>query len=373
MLGHKKLKIFLLADGKSPHTQKWVLALLHQGLNLFLFSLNGISDEIKEKQFKGHLKTFAADYLRDGNNSSFNKLSYLTLLPKLKKAIKKFQPDIVHAHYISSYGLLAYLSGFRPYVLSAWGSDIMNFPNKTFIHQGICKLILKNSFKTYATSKLMLDILRNKFQLNNCRQIAFGIDTAIFHPVQRHKEASNTNFIIIKSLLHLYGIDIAIKAFVELLQTNKHFKVKLDIYGDGEQKKNYEKLAGPYLGNQIVFHGKISHREVPAKLRQADVLINISRSESFGVSILEASACGLAIIASNRGGVPETLIDRKTGVILPKLDEEHCLIAMQTYLSRPALIREHGEAGRQFVKNKYEQKVSVALQIAEYNEITKKY
>ena len=53
----------------------------------------------------------------------------------LKTAIAQFKPDVVHAHYATSYGLIGALSGFHPFVISAWGTDVMKFPQKNFINK----------------------------------------------------------------------------------------------------------------------------------------------------------------------------------------------------------------------------------------------
>lgn len=363
------MKIFLLADGNSAHTSEWVLSLLEEGVELFLFSLNEIGVELKEYEAKDKLKIYGVGYTSKASKSIFSKLAYLRLIPDIKREIKKFKPDIVHSHYISSYGLLAFLSGFRPYVLSVWGSDIMSFPNRSVLHKKVIQLVLNNSSKVFASSKIMMDLLHNSFHIDKCVQIPFGVDTTVFSFSETHKSESSVTFIIIKSLLHIYGIDIAIKAFIDLIERNPHEELKLEIYGDGPQRKEYEVIASSYIKQQIFFYGKIAHQEVPKKLRQADVLINISRNESFGVSVIEASACGLAVIVSDRGGVPETVVAEKTGIVLRKLDKEHCLQAMERYISDKTLIRKHGTAGREFVEETYKQEKSVALQLKEYRKI----
>ena len=54
-------------------------------------------------------------------------------MPPFKKTIKDFKPNILHAHYASSYGILGYLIKFKPFILSVWGSDIYHFPNKNLL------------------------------------------------------------------------------------------------------------------------------------------------------------------------------------------------------------------------------------------------
>jgi glycosyltransferase involved in cell wall biosynthesis len=362
------MKIFLLADGSSSHTKKWVLSLLSQGLHLYLFSLNKISEEILNEP-NNRLRVYSADMGAKTKASNLGKLIYLKLLPKLKSEISEFKPDLLHAHYISSYGLLAFLSGFRPYLLSAWGSDLMVFPKKSALHRATVVQILKSARMVFATSEILLSMLQKDFMLKNAAKIPFGVDMDLFNNQGKTYSKEGVKFIIVKSLTKTYGIDIAINAFIQLLEKYPDKQIRLDIYGDGPLREEYEHLADHYLGNAIVFHGKIPHQKVPEKLKQSDVFVNISRSESFGVSVLEASACGLAVIVSNRGGLPEVILDEKSGLILAELNEKECFEAMENYILNPELIQMHGKSGRSFVQQNYTEQQSVDKQIEAYHKI----
>jgi hypothetical protein len=68
----------------------------------------------------------------DTGHSFVSKLKYVSLVSELKTACRKFDPDLMHAHYATSYGLLAALSGFKPYLISVWGSDVFDFPKAFF-------------------------------------------------------------------------------------------------------------------------------------------------------------------------------------------------------------------------------------------------
>src|SRR5262249_39253213 len=125
-------RILLLADAASPHIEKWATALAGKGFKVGLFSLNKTT-----WNWYTHPNIILLNEPDDYANADFlaNKLKYLFVLPKLKRLIKDFQPDVLHAHYGSSYGLLGALSGFSPFVVSTWGSDVFEFPRKSAIHR----------------------------------------------------------------------------------------------------------------------------------------------------------------------------------------------------------------------------------------------
>jgi UDP-N-acetylglucosamine:LPS N-acetylglucosamine transferase len=113
------MKILFLSNANSIHTKRWVISLAQRNINICLFSL--------EKNMVDDYQKFSNITIIDGgykNNSSkdgeISKITLIKYLPKLLRTIKRFKPDIVHAHYATSYGLLGALCGFKPFVLSVW-------------------------------------------------------------------------------------------------------------------------------------------------------------------------------------------------------------------------------------------------------------
>jgi glycosyltransferase involved in cell wall biosynthesis len=365
------MKILFLADAESSHTQKWVLSILNHGVEIFLFSLNSISPELQKVATENRLTVYSAKQGTKANKSILNKLSYLKVIPLLSKEIKQFKPDLIHAHYISSYGLLAFLSRFKPYVLSVWGSDIMVFPKKSKIHKETVRMVLNGASRVYATSKLMQNELNLEFNNNNNLQIPFGVNVNKFKPNVEKAIGKSIDFVIVKSLMPTYGIDIAIIAFKKLIVEHNEKNPRLLIYGDGFERKNYEKLSGESLNKSIFFKGRIPHSEVPLALNKASVFVNISRNESFGVSVLEASSCGIPVIVSKEGGLLETVLPNKTALVLSKLNCESCYKTMKQYLLDLNLRKEHGTNGRQFVVDNFDFEISVKKQLHEYLNIIK--
>ncbi|MFT5827708.1 MAG: hypothetical protein ACI9AB_000656, partial [Urechidicola sp.] len=150
------MKILLLGDLNSIHLIKWVLALQTKAKEIAVFSLATIEhthfDNIENITIKS--VSLNNSIFRTGEGS-IKKLSYLNALPQLKTFIQTFNPDILHAHYASSYGLLGALTKFNPFVISVWGSDIFDFPNKNFIFKQIVKYTLEQADLILSTSKVM--------------------------------------------------------------------------------------------------------------------------------------------------------------------------------------------------------------------------
>src|SRR5699024_486512 len=129
----------------------------------------------------------------------------------------------------------------------------------------------------------------------------------------------------VKKLEHVYGIDILIKTtafLISYLREHGHDdlakRVRLQIVGKGPQLKELKDLTKEYQSESITeFIGTDPNEEVHNYLNQIDVFTAFSRSESFGVAVLEASACEIPVVVSNVGGLPEIVQNGETGFSIP--------------------------------------------------------
>ena len=127
----------------------------------------------------------------------------------------------------------------------------------------------------------------------------------------------------IKNLSKIYGIDILIKGFAiayeKLIKTDLALakKMRLKIVGSGDQKKILLDLISALDLNDIVYlKDRVKHNLVPLEMEEISIFCALSRQESFGVAVLEASALGIPVIVSNKGGLQEVVINEKTGLII---------------------------------------------------------
>ena len=141
------MKILLLSDPTSAHIIKWARSLAENGLELYIFGFSKHDQSFYQNYEDIQIDTLGLDrsFVRS-EQGSISKLRYvIKALPKVRKIINDFEPDLVHAHYATTYGLIGALSGFHPYVLSVWGTDIFDFPNKSFVHKALVRYNLKKS------------------------------------------------------------------------------------------------------------------------------------------------------------------------------------------------------------------------------------
>jgi len=279
---------------------------------------------------------------------------YLFSWFRLKRTIRSFKPDLVHAHYASSYGLLGALSGFHPFIISVWGSDVFAFPD-TFIKSRLLRYNLSNADQLLSTSHIMA-AETSKYTSKKIEITPFGIDVDKFKASTVDSIFKRTDFIIgtVKSLELIYGIDILISAFGKLKNALPGENIKLLIVGDGSQRKALEKQVSDHgLSDDVVFQGAMSQDEVPKYLNMLHIFVALSRNESFGVSVLEASACEKPVIVSRVGGLPEVVDEGISGLIVESENVNEAFNAILTLKNDEELRNRMGQAGRKKVLNSF--------------------
>ncbi len=164
-----------------------------------------------------------------------------------------------------------------------------------------------------------------------------GYDAKVMKPVSKKKHSEFT-IITTSSLIPRNGIDTLIKA-VSLLPNSIPWK--LIIAGDGPEKEKLEKLNYTLNPNssRISFLGRASNDKIPSLLQQADLFVRPSRWEGFGVSFIEAMACGIPVIGTPVGGIPDFLFPDKTGISVP-VDNVTALTHAISKLERDDVLRE---------------------------------
>jgi phosphatidylinositol alpha-1,6-mannosyltransferase len=197
-------------------------------------------------------------------------------------------------------------------------------------------------------------------------KIAPGIDTSHFIPqpdaMQKRISLGLENKKIIISvgrLVHRKGQDKLIEALPSVLRKipNAH----LLIVGEGPYKSHLEKLVNKLsLTENITFVGRILYDKLPSYLSAADLFVMPSRSRFFGLEVeglgivyLEASACGIPVVAGNSGGAPDAVLDGVTGLCVDGTDVNQIAQAVIEICSDAARASKMGSAGRDWIVDQW--------------------
>jgi len=227
----------------------------------------------------------------------------------LWKKIKDFDYDLIHAHWAYPFGYMAMKISERkkiPYIVTCHGVDIniLPFRNEELRRKTI--EVLENS----KYSVFVSEFLKNKakeigYSGKNSLVIHNGYDENIFKPIKNIKKNSDKKTVgFVGNLTYVKRADKFPEIFSAIAETYNN--VEFLVVGEGELK---DLLENELKNLNVRFTGKVSQKEVAKYMNEMDVMILPSRNEGFGCVVLEARACGIPVVASDVGGIPEALQD----------------------------------------------------------------
>lgn len=365
------MKVVFLAGASSIHTIRWVNALSDAGVEVVLVTQHDGVEALRPS-VRLHRLPYSGE------------LGYFRNVAALRRLLALEQPDLLNAHYASGYGTMAQLSGFHPYLLSVWGSDVYDFPQKSPIHRWWLRRNLMAADTVASTSHVMAKQTRRIAPgLGQIAITPFGVETGQFAPGDACVKMPDAPIVIgtVKTLAPKYGIDTLINAVALLVDDLKGdrpdlaSRIRLRIVGGGPQADSLKALAME-RGIAVIseFRGSVAHREIPAQLQDLDIYAALSRldSESFGVAILEAGACGLPVVVSDAGGLPEVVLDGETGIVVPRNNPAAAAQALRKLVLDRDLRDRMGVTARNHVTARYEWTACVDAMSALYQSVIDK-
>jgi glycosyltransferase involved in cell wall biosynthesis len=208
--------------------------------------------------------------------------------------------------------------------------------------------------KDYAGAQRPNVLVANSTTVQQRIKKYYGRDsTVVYPPISLptrliHKQKSY--YVCHSRLVTQKGIDIAVKACTQL-------SLDLLIIGTGPQEKKLRTMAG----TTISFMGYVPDAGLAEIYAGAKALIYCSREEDFGMVPVEAMAHGVPVIAYNSGGVSETVINKKTGILFNKLTVPTLITAIKTFEKTPLSSGACRQRARMFDEKKFVQKLLAIL------------
>jgi phosphatidylinositol glycan class A protein len=143
-----------------------------------------------------------------------------------------------------------------------------------------------------------------------------AIDTDLFLPDKRQFYENPTTVIVLCRLVYRKGADLLVEVIPEVCR--RHSSVRFIIGGDGPKRVELEEMREKYkLHHRVAMMGTIPHDKVRDTLVQGQIFLNTSLTEAFCVSIVEAATCGLYVVSTRIGGIPEVLPGEYIGLAEP--------------------------------------------------------
>jgi phosphatidylinositol N-acetylglucosaminyltransferase subunit A len=245
-------------------------------------------------------------------NGDVSFVALLNIVPLLRQIFIREHVDVCHGHLSTSITMAMIMVLAKAMGIKTVCTEHSHFVFKDLDHIGLnkmCKWYLREVDATICVSHASRDnfTLRAKINPNKCFTIPNAVDTNKFQPNPSLRFPLNTiNIVIISRLAHKKGIDLLVDIIPEVLE--RHPNAYFIIRGFGEKYELLEQLVHKYnLKDKVDLGGGIPHHQVPYVLNRGHIFLNTSLSETFCLSMLEAASCGLLVVSTDVGGIPEVL------------------------------------------------------------------
>lgn len=227
-----------------------------------------------------------------------------------------------------------------PVAALAVGSDVMVYPDRMpALWRRLCETLAQVDLPVGVSQS----VCRRLAETGKCRReplcVYLGRDTEQFVPAadkDRLREqlgwpTEGTVAIYVGGLVETKGIGELAAAAEPLL--NKHERFRLVCVGAGPARNGLVVLRDRLREGAVMLPGRVAPKEVPQFLQAADFLVLPSYSEGMPQAVLEAMNCGLPIVATRVGGVPEAVVDSETGLLVEPKNIEQLRNAMERLIT----------------------------------------
>jgi len=193
------------------------------------------------------------------------------------------------------------------------------------------------------------DLIARGIRAQRIRVIHPGVDSQHFRPGPPGSRASSPAFLYVGRLKRYKGVDVAIRALA--LARRVRADLRLDVAGSGDYASVLGDLAARLgVGPAVTFRGFVSEEDKIRLLRQAWANVFPSPKEGWGITVVEAGACGTASLASDSPGLRDSVRHGETGFLVRHGDAEGLAERMLQLANQPALVDQLGAAARRFAE-----------------------
>jgi len=295
------MRVVVLGYHGSVHTRRWAAHLAGEGHDLHVVTCGGHTEDAGR---------FAAPYsVHDLRAPRMKKAGYLAKLSPARRTIRRLDPDVVHVHYATSYGLLGLASGVRPLIVTAHGDDLLVAPRNPVMGRLVSR-VLRSADLITVPGQHMKDaaeaLLRGRTRPIQVFQ--YGVESsrlarlsAAVRQNERHESAPVARplrIVSVRPLLRPYRIDVLLDAVALLI--DRGVDCVCDVIGSGPESRKLQRRAAELgIDEAVTFRGQVPEQDVERALASADVYVSVAETDGTSLALLEALALGAVPVVSD--------------------------------------------------------------------------
>lgn len=314
------LRLCIIANPNSIHTYRWAGYFAQRGHQVHL---------IGEKPVRRALPpdVIFHDLTRLTNR---RKLRYTVWAQAVRRLVRQIEPDVLHAHQVSSAGWLAAAAGFHPFEVTAWGSDLLVNPQRSRAQRWLARWVLRRAdYVTCVSAFLGQAAVALGADPQRVEVAPWGVDTGIFRPLDEPARralksqlglADGPVVASIRAIQPIYNPLVIAQAIPLILAAVPGVQFVVFVYNeDPELLARFDRVVQTgQAGHAVRYVRNLPHdRAIAEYLQVADVAFSVPFSDGTPTSVLEAMASGAVPVVSDVPSLREWVQPRENGLLVP--------------------------------------------------------
>jgi glycosyltransferase involved in cell wall biosynthesis len=333
MSGAPPLRLAYLSIGRHIHTERWLGWFARRGHEVHLLTVQ-----------PGPIPGVTVHDITPPPGPK--PLRYALGLVTVKRTLARLRPDLLHTHFLTGYGYWGVFSGYRPFLLTVWGDDVYVTPHQTALKNRLARRALVRADYVTGDSRDILDAcVALGARPDRVELVQWGVDFHRFHPgvpgdrVRERLGIPREAPVVLSTRSFTqpyYNIDLVVETAVRVRGAipDVHYVIAGN---EGDDRRFREEAARRGVGEWMHWVGRVPHEDLPAYLGAATVFLTVPSVDATAVSLLEAMACGSAVVATSLPSAAEWIRDGETGLLVPPRDGNALVEAITRYLNDPGL------------------------------------
>lgn len=303
----RPLRIAILSGGRFTHVPPYLKFLTARGhdVHWITFTMPGDPHGATVHDVSGGTKPSGPTWL---------KWRYLLSTPKIRRTLRELRPDLLHAFYATSAGVLSVLSGFRPYILSVRGSDLIG-SMQSRIWKPIVRMALRKAELVHTVSQQLADFVSELgIPTDKSWMMTQGVDTSLFCYRPKKAICRPVRILCTRTLRDVYDPFTSVRACKVLKDRGIDFKLTFAAGGTLEQ--SVRRLVSELdMSGRVEFLGGYDNATLPGILSSHDLFLSANRWDGTSISVLEAMSSGIFPVVTRITSTLSWLEDGRTALM----------------------------------------------------------